>query len=88
MRHQKKPMRENPTILVFLTCGGISFISGRSICWRAGAAHRILYIEEPILSESGKAEWRFPGGASVTLRSAALIRHASSADFTGAGCRG
>src|SRR3569833_3083250 len=53
-------MRENPTILV-LSHLRWDFVYQRPQHLMAGlaATHRILYIEEPILSESGKPEWRF-----------------------------
>src|SRR3569833_3025633 len=53
-------MRENPTILV-LSHLRWDFVYQLPQHLMAGlaATHRILYIEEPILSESGKPEWSF-----------------------------
>ena len=53
-------MLENPTILV-LSHLRWDFVYQRPQHLMAGlaATYRILYIEEPVLSESNKPEWRF-----------------------------
>ncbi|HVV47932.1 MAG TPA: glycosyltransferase family 1 protein, partial [Bryobacteraceae bacterium] len=53
-------MPENPTILV-LSHLRWDFVYQRPQHLMAGlaATHKVLYVEEPILSESGNPEWRF-----------------------------